>query len=476
MSRSITGLMLTGALCLPGAAMAQSDRNACGDLELVIVDGLPSSFEGQRDELVGVATGGDAELCAAQLALVRDTAGSDTGTTVADTAETTLTLQDEVTVEGAVLLDQSPPRVSVQSGETDVEIQPGSPTVTVAEGQGEIVVRQAPANVTIDMPVPTIRIEQAAPEIFIKMPDPNVTVGAAQPQVRVVQADPVITVTQSPPSVDLQLRRAEEGAESAGFRVTDSRTGQEYQPGAAPEAITTEDAEIEFTASEPRVTLTEPTEEAVVRIERNQPVIRFEQAEPTVNFASAGEPTIEFIQSGEPVVTFEDTGMASDAETAETPIQQAVATDAPVEPEADPAMEAEPAAEADPAVEVEPAPEAEPATTVETTAPVELAGPMVERDGYNMVPSGDIEVDTLIGMDVYGINDEEIGEIGDLVLSTEGQVEQVLIEVGGFLGLGEKNVAIPFEELTILRSNENDVRVYLDTTEDKLQAMPEFEG
>lgn len=134
MTKSITGLMLTTALCLPGGAMAETGESACRDLDLIITENLPKAFADQRDQLAIVVAQGDETFCAAQLELVGQSGADGTDATVADTAQTTLTLQDEVTVEGAVLLDQSPPRVSVQSGETDVEIQPGSPTVTVAEG------------------------------------------------------------------------------------------------------------------------------------------------------------------------------------------------------------------------------------------------------------------------------------------------------------------------------------------------------
>jgi hypothetical protein len=50
------------------------------------------------------------------------------------------------------------------------------------------------------------------------------------------------------------------------------------------------------------------------------------------------------------------------------------------------------------------------------------------------------------GLDVYN-NDEKIGDVRELLVSDNGQVEAVVIGVGGFLGLGEHDVAVPFQEL-----------------------------
>ena len=53
----------------------------------------------------------------------------------------------------------------------------------------------------------------------------------------------------------------------------------------------------------------------------------------------------------------------------------------------------------------------------------------------------------LEGMDVYNNGNEKIGDINELILDQSGRVEAVVIGVGGFLGLGEHNVAVPFEQI-----------------------------
>ncbi len=53
----------------------------------------------------------------------------------------------------------------------------------------------------------------------------------------------------------------------------------------------------------------------------------------------------------------------------------------------------------------------------------------------------------LRGTRVYGANNENIGEINDVLINRSGQVAAVIIGVGGFLGIGEKDVAVPMSML-----------------------------
>ena len=57
---------------------------------------------------------------------------------------------------------------------------------------------------------------------------------------------------------------------------------------------------------------------------------------------------------------------------------------------------------------------------------------------------------TIIGDNVYNLEDEKLGEIKDIMLDIRnGRIEYVVIEFGGFLGIGEKFFAVPFRALTI---------------------------
>jgi hypothetical protein len=53
----------------------------------------------------------------------------------------------------------------------------------------------------------------------------------------------------------------------------------------------------------------------------------------------------------------------------------------------------------------------------------------------------------LIGVGVYGADDKQIGKIDDLLLDKNGSAQTIVIGVGGFLGFGKKDVAVPFSAM-----------------------------
>lgn len=61
----------------------------------------------------------------------------------------------------------------------------------------------------------------------------------------------------------------------------------------------------------------------------------------------------------------------------------------------------------------------------------------------------------LIGKDVRGGNNEDIGEVGDLLIDPNGQVRAVILDIGGFLGIGETNVAIPMQQVQLRPNQQN---------------------
>ena len=69
--------------------------------------------------------------------------------------------------------------------------------------------------------------------------------------------------------------------------------------------------------------------------------------------------------------------------------------------------------------------------------------------------------------------DNKIGEINDLLVDNGGKVNAVIVGVGGFLGVGEKNVAVGFPSLKV---SEKDGKRYLvlDTTMEALQSAPGY--
>jgi sporulation protein YlmC with PRC-barrel domain len=77
----------------------------------------------------------------------------------------------------------------------------------------------------------------------------------------------------------------------------------------------------------------------------------------------------------------------------------------------------------------------------------------------------------LVGATVVNSNDESIGKIDDLVVNPQDKVTYAVISVGGFLGVGNKLVAVPFDSLKTVKEE----RLMLPgATKDALKSLPEF--
>ena len=89
------------------------------------------------------------------------------------------------------------------------------------------------------------------------------------------------------------------------------------------------------------------------------------------------------------------------------------------------------------------------------------------------VPSSSLTVTDWYKQDVYDPSNAKIGEIMDVLVAKDGQVQAAIVGVGGFLGAGEKDVAVSFNSI---RKTMKDDKVYLtlDTTKDALKKAPGF--
>ncbi|PLW77349.1 PRC-barrel domain-containing protein [Cohaesibacter celericrescens] len=108
-----------------------------------------------------------------------------------------------------------------------------------------------------------------------------------------------------------------------------------------------------------------------------------------------------------------------------------------------------------------------------TEAPVFMrqALNLIHREGLLVVDQSNLSAENMIGTVVYGSNDEEIGEISDVILSSESQVVAYIIDVGGFLGIGEKPVAMDIDALTVYKDAKGDLHIYTPYTEGQLKAQ-----
>jgi sporulation protein YlmC with PRC-barrel domain len=89
------------------------------------------------------------------------------------------------------------------------------------------------------------------------------------------------------------------------------------------------------------------------------------------------------------------------------------------------------------------------------------------------LPSPSVTISNLYRQSVYDPANNKIGEIRDVVLSSDGRATALVVGVGGFLGIGEKDVAIQFEAVK-RATKDNNVYLTLDATKDQLQSAPGF--
>jgi sporulation protein YlmC with PRC-barrel domain len=129
---------------------------------------------------------------------------------------------------------------------------------------------------------------------------------------------------------------------------------------------------------------------------------------------------------------------------------------------------------ADPNVKVLPSGEPDvtvvnpPAGGVGSTAPAAPAAAEPVAPAAEVFPLA-ADMETLIGKDVFGEGGEEVGEIENLLIGPDGRVRAAIIEFGGFLGIGENEVAVPWDRLNVAGQ-----RVTVEMTEADIRAAPRW--
>jgi PRC-barrel domain len=82
----------------------------------------------------------------------------------------------------------------------------------------------------------------------------------------------------------------------------------------------------------------------------------------------------------------------------------------------------------------------------------------------------------LLGLSAVNATNDTIGEVNDLVTDRNGKTVAAVIGVGGFLGIGEKDVAIPFEDLKFTRDENNDITIEVDISKEALKTAPDYQS
>lgn len=113
-----------------------------------------------------------------------------------------------------------------------------------------------------------------------------------------------------------------------------------------------------------------------------------------------------------------------------------------------------------------------------TPAPGSNAGNVsMNRDAFLQdQSSSDWRASKLLGTNVYGPDNAKIGDVSEVLLDNSGSAHAVVIGVGGFLGVGQKDVAVPFSALTVTPTSAGDKieKITVKYTKADLEKAPSF--
>jgi sporulation protein YlmC with PRC-barrel domain len=99
----------------------------------------------------------------------------------------------------------------------------------------------------------------------------------------------------------------------------------------------------------------------------------------------------------------------------------------------------------------------------------------IDKSTLTQMPSDKISAANLIGTNVYGADDAKVGEIGDVILTGDKKVDTIIVDVGGFLGIGEKKVAVGMENLKFMTDKNGNRYLYTNFTKDQLEAQTAYD-
>ncbi|MBB4004378.1 PRC-barrel domain-containing protein [Aurantimonas endophytica] len=283
------------------------------------------------------------------------------------------------------------------------------PNVTVDQADPQVSVRQDDPTVSVQQAQPEIIVRQQQPTIRVEMPRPTITIDQPQPQIIVRMPDPDVNVTTPEPQVSVSQAQPEVNVEQGQPQIAVNEPTVDVEER--------DEANVNIEEGQAVVTREGGASEAQVNIEESQPRVSYEQAEPNIEFSETGEPNVQYSQSGEPDIQFEETG--------------------------------------------------------DTTASIQGDDQFASlRAGEETIEAGQpttVAASEIIGRDVVNGADEDLGEVERLVF-VDQRIYAVLSE-GGFLGLGEREVALPLDAMS-MRGDELLLR---GMTDEDIDALPEFD-
>ncbi|MDY0870980.1 PRC-barrel domain-containing protein [Dongia rigui] len=90
-------------------------------------------------------------------------------------------------------------------------------------------------------------------------------------------------------------------------------------------------------------------------------------------------------------------------------------------------------------------------------------------------PDGSINASQLVGVNIENGDGDKLGEVGEVVIASDGGLQGVVVDVGGFLGIGTHPVLLNWKDMKI-SGNGDDIKAIVNTTKDNLKSLPEYKA
>jgi sporulation protein YlmC with PRC-barrel domain len=113
-----------------------------------------------------------------------------------------------------------------------------------------------------------------------------------------------------------------------------------------------------------------------------------------------------------------------------------------------------------------------PAPDASTVKPIEPPAAKSTGTQWYSHQADDVRASKLIGTKVVNAANETVGDVNEVVLTKDGKVAAVILGIGGFLGMGEREVAVNFSSIKMGRDQSNNLLLTVDVTKEGLKSAP----
>lgn len=97
-------------------------------------------------------------------------------------------------------------------------------------------------------------------------------------------------------------------------------------------------------------------------------------------------------------------------------------------------------------------------------------------EGHSEVDASTVEASDVEGAPVMSRDGDKLADVSEVLLTEDGSIDAIVVNVGGFLGIGSKPVEVPFDEVTLQTNDEDgEMSIIIPMTEQDLEDMPRYE-